>query len=276
MKTHFRIASCAVAALTLTGCQSFVSALGFGPKPGANTEQRAEVFGSDELERGRLALEQGNVATAIQLFRLAALNEKTAADAFNGLGVSYARLGRADLAERYFKAALELDSSNPKYAANLARFYQSSLGSSSQALAMRQREADEALKRAEIAAISQGLTGPLPASEMAASDVITQAAPSPARSSNREIQISTSSATNAAAPQQRVTVGQSAQAAGGASATPARSRITLVGTTAPANATTNPTNAPVRITISRGGGGRWASRPRIASYPIRVALKRQD
>ncbi|QIG55098.1 tetratricopeptide repeat protein [Altererythrobacter sp. BO-6] len=271
MKAHIRIASCVVAALTLSGCQSFVSELGFGPKPGANSEQRAEVFGSDELERGRLALEQGNVATAIQLFRLAALNEKTAADAFNGLGVSYARLGRADLAERYFKAALELDSSNPKYAANLARFYQSSLGSSPQALAMRQREADEALKRAEIAAISQGLTGPLSAGDMAASDVVAPAAPSVARSSNREIQVSSSSATNATAPQPRVTVGQSQQAAA-----PARSRITLVGNTAPAKAATNPANGPVRITISRGGGGRWASRPRIASYPIRVALKRQD
>lgn len=271
MKTSLRLTTCAIAALTLTGCQSFVSALGFGPKPGASSEQRAEVFGSDELERGRLALEQGNVATAIQLFRLAALNEKTAADAFNGLGVSYARLGRADLAERYFKAALELDSSNPKYAANLARFYQSSLGSSSQALAMRQREADAALKQAEIAAISQGLTGPLSTSEMVASDVITEATPSVAQTSNREIQISSSSATNVTAPQPRVTVGQSQQAA-----SPARSPITLAGTTTPVKAATSPSNAPVRITVSRGGGARWASRPRIASYPVRVALKRQD
>src|SRR3546814_9961813 len=72
----------------------------------------------------------------------------SAAEAYNGLGVAYAKLGRADLAERYFKMALSMDGTNPRFAANLDRFYNSPLGNSSRALAMRAKENEEEIGRA--------------------------------------------------------------------------------------------------------------------------------
>lgn len=149
-----KAAGCIAVALSLSGCQSFVSALGFGPRDAAKrAEAHAPIFGSDELERGRAALRAGYPANAIQQFRLAALDPASAAEAFNGLGVAYARLERADLAERYFKMALDLDGTNRRFAANLDRFYNSPLGTSSRALAMRDKEAGQAV--AQLAGIAQ-------------------------------------------------------------------------------------------------------------------------
>src|SRR3546814_13341744 len=95
-----------------------------------------------------MMLRAGHPANAIQQFRLAALDPGSAAEAFNGLGVAYAKLGRADLAERYFKMALSMDGTNPRFAANLDRFYNSPLGNSSRALAMRAKENEEEIGRA--------------------------------------------------------------------------------------------------------------------------------
>src|SRR3546814_1026109 len=102
VKNMLRGASCIAVAISLSGCQSFISALGFGPKDGPRrAEASAPIFGSEELEKGRTALRAGYPANAIQQFRMAALNPDSAPEAYNGLGVAYARLGRADLAERY-------------------------------------------------------------------------------------------------------------------------------------------------------------------------------
>lgn len=277
MKHFIRTTSCIAAALALGGCQSFMGALGFGPKQSSQVEQRAEVFGSEELERGRLALKQGHVAFAIQQFRMAALNERTAPDAFNGLGVAYAELGRADLAERYFKTAMELDSANPKYAANLARFYRSPLGTSQRALAMRERDAAEALAMAQKAAEENGLLGAT--GEVERRGVVTLQRPdsSSKRVIGNEVRISSASQ-GAAAPQARVTEvmvrtansgDDGAMALVGSRSNQASTapRITLIGGAAPRSV------APARITLTRGGE---ASAPSPANYPVRVALKRKD
>jgi tetratricopeptide (TPR) repeat protein len=47
------------------------------------------------------------------------------APAVNGLGVAYARLGRFDLAQRYFQQAMASDPTNTKYADNLAKLMRS-------------------------------------------------------------------------------------------------------------------------------------------------------
>src|SRR3546814_7754482 len=95
---------------------------------------------------------------------MAALNPDAAPEAYNGLGVAYARLGRADLAERYFKMALSMEGTNPRFAANLERFYNSPLANSSRALAMRAKEDEETVARVADAAQQKGLleTAPTP------------------------------------------------------------------------------------------------------------------
>lgn len=272
MKHTIRTAGCIAAALALGGCQSFISSLGFGPKESAQSERRAEVFGGDELEKGKLALKAGHTTVAIQQFRLAALNEEYAADAFNGLGIAYASLGRADLAERYFRTAVELGTDNPKYAANLARFYQSPLGNSPAALAMREREAETILAQAEQAAAAQGLTESPTGADVAANSAVTVVQPQTevTRTSPRELHLAAAPVNVQPTPVAKAPV-QAVAARGGT----AQSRITLVGRANQPQPEAEKPKGPVRILVSRGGG-RWASRPRAASYPVRIALKRED
>jgi tetratricopeptide (TPR) repeat protein len=114
------------ASLLLAGCQSFpFSKLGFGkPRPAAQMPMIVDEPGSVALAEGQKQLRQGNISAAVSSFRIATLDPDTRADANNGLGIAYAKLGRADLANRYFSTAALLDPANAKYAANLERLEQ--------------------------------------------------------------------------------------------------------------------------------------------------------
>jgi tetratricopeptide (TPR) repeat protein len=94
-----------------------------GKRPTA--EQRVELAGTDgALDEGRGQLRAGNVSAAVASFRIALLDPATRAEASNGLGVAYAKLGRQDLAERYFQGAMMAEPTNSKYVANLLRLQQ--------------------------------------------------------------------------------------------------------------------------------------------------------
>jgi len=191
MKTAIRLTTCVIAAFALSGCQGFVDKFSFGGKGAQRAEASAAVFGNDELENGRAALKAGYPAAAIQQFRMAALNEDVAADAFNGLGVAYAKLGRADLAERYFKMAVSLDGSNPKFAANLDRFYNSALGNSVRALAMRKKEAEAQLAAVAADAEARGLLDPVAVTDRRGAVTLERPAVNLTRTSGRELMIAT-------------------------------------------------------------------------------------
>ncbi|WP_374285100.1 tetratricopeptide repeat protein [Novosphingobium sp.] len=80
--------------------------------------------GNADLAMGRQALADGQYGTAIAALRFARLDPACSAEATNALGVAYARIGRDDLAERYFREALALAPDDRRFAANLARFGQ--------------------------------------------------------------------------------------------------------------------------------------------------------
>lgn len=283
MKTATRIATVALAAAALSGCQSISDFFAFKGKDRSQAPTAtAAVFGSEELEQGRLALKAGYPARAIELFRLAALNEEVAPDAFNGLGVAYAKLGRADLAERYFKTALTLDSSNPRYAANLARFYESPLGQSKRALAMREAEAAATLARAADAAEAEGL---LDAGDDAAQSAALSAgdisAVTVSRGGNRELRLTTSpNAAQSAGALPSVSARQAKKESASDSLSLAvedatakaavkkrrQAEIRLTGA-----GSENP-EMRVRIGVMKPGS-QGATRPRARVYPVRVALK---
>lgn len=82
------------------------------------------VSGNADLAMGRQALADGQYGTAIAALRFARLDPACSAEATNALGVAYARIGRDDLAERYFREALALAPDDRRFAANLARFEQ--------------------------------------------------------------------------------------------------------------------------------------------------------
>lgn len=73
------------------------------------------------LQRGRAQLDAGLDALAIESFRLEIRQSPDSADAYNGLAVAYGRIGRNDLAQRYFETALAKDPANVKAQTNLAK-----------------------------------------------------------------------------------------------------------------------------------------------------------
>lgn len=127
MKRIARLSCVVACAAMLGGCQSFpLTSWMFKGKRPAAAEQRIELAGNTAgaLEEGRASMRTGNISAAVASFRIALLDASTRAEASNGLGVAYARLGRHDLAERYFQGAISAEPENTKYVANLLRLQQ--------------------------------------------------------------------------------------------------------------------------------------------------------
>jgi tetratricopeptide (TPR) repeat protein len=79
----------------------------------------AEAF--VRFEEGRSMLDAGQNAAAIGAFSEARMEPSLLAASLNGMGVAYARLGRIDLAERYFEQAVATAPEDRRFAANLAQ-----------------------------------------------------------------------------------------------------------------------------------------------------------
>jgi len=120
----------------LSGCQSFplTSWMFKGHRPEAASVQLAQS-GAGSLEEGKDFLRQGNIASAVASLRVARLDRATFGEASNALAIAYARLGRPDLADRYFREAIMSEPENDKYAANLLRLQSDVLLARAQAAA---------------------------------------------------------------------------------------------------------------------------------------------
>ncbi len=112
----------AVAAVPLGGCSLFGKTDNFAQKAQAR-QLKGEDFAQARLTAGREALDRAHWAEAIMAFRDAQRTPQFAAQAHNGMGVAYAELGRADLAERYFLLAIAVAPEDRRFAANLSRLY---------------------------------------------------------------------------------------------------------------------------------------------------------
>jgi len=100
-------------------------------------------------------LRQGQISAAIASFSMALAAPEARAEAINGLAVAYAKLGRDDVADRYFREAAALDPNNPKFAANLLRLQDNVR------MASAERPAMLAPGRAEEMAVSRAQEGSL-------------------------------------------------------------------------------------------------------------------
>ena len=108
----------ALSACSSPGHRSLAHSKTFSPR--VNVEKRGD--GQRSLtETGRVHLAADQLGLAMELFRDALTAGEAPAPAFNGLGVAYAQLGRADLAKLYFAKAMASDPANPHFAENLAR-----------------------------------------------------------------------------------------------------------------------------------------------------------
>lgn len=123
MKTIARMTCVAAGAAMLAGCQSFplTSWMFKSGHPAGSSARQFAGLPDGALEEGRTALREGNISAAIASFRIALLDPAMRAEACNGLAVAYAKLGRDDLAQRYFLAAVSAEPDNPRFVANLLR-----------------------------------------------------------------------------------------------------------------------------------------------------------
>ena len=139
MKAPVRLTCLVAAAVSLGGCQSFpLTSWMFKDRSASEADPALAGNTAGALEEGTAFLRAGNLSAAVASFRIAQLDRATRADASNGLGVAYAKLGRPDLAERYFQAAILTEPDNSRFAANLFRLQQ-------QVIMARRANAGEAL-----------------------------------------------------------------------------------------------------------------------------------
>lgn len=123
-----RLKACAIlaaACLTLPGCSALFGTNKLASQSASQPNQAATATAFTAA--GRDALDKGNTGIAIDAFRRAVTSGEAPAPAFNGLGVAYARLGRFDLAQRYFERAAQIDPADGRYQTNLARLMRSTL-----------------------------------------------------------------------------------------------------------------------------------------------------
>lgn len=111
-------------ALALSGC-GVLQKLGLvhGNK---GTRGVPELAHADLLTQlGRSQLDNAQPGLAAKTFEQALANGERPAPAFNGLGVSYAKIGKTALAAKFFTMAAQADPENQSYQANLALLYRS-------------------------------------------------------------------------------------------------------------------------------------------------------
>lgn len=126
MRNTLILRASAIALLvSLGGCQ-FLGKLNIA-RSGSQEEEQAKAQRAmpSSLAEGREHLRTNRNGLAIDAFNLALVRGEDPAAAYNGLGVAYARVGRNDLAYRFFKKANASDPDNPVYASNLIRLVDS-------------------------------------------------------------------------------------------------------------------------------------------------------
>ncbi|MDJ0641782.1 MAG: hypothetical protein QNJ15_03105 [Erythrobacter sp.] len=263
MKHRLMTATAIAVTLPLGGCAGMFD---FGSSKSASAAQERgtldmTAYFERRLADGKRHLSAGRLSKAATAYRQAAGNETTAAAAFNGLAITYDRLGRTDLAERYFKHAVAFaEPDDFRYARNLARFEGKQLRRK-----LQREEAQEVLlaKRAVPASVKEVTAAPTPKTggktpfEIAFADLAQDApaAPRPAPSPKRslpETPAPASIAVSAPAPapaHRRVTsVARPAAAAPAAQIASAAPRIRTTGRLiAPAQSETPTRRAGIQI-----------------------------
>jgi hypothetical protein len=104
--------------LALAGC---AAPQGATPEFRLTAQSQQQLAPGSMLQRGRAQLGAGLDSMAIESFRTELRANPDSADAYNGLAVAYGRIGREDLAERYFEMALAKSPNDQRYQNNLAR-----------------------------------------------------------------------------------------------------------------------------------------------------------
>lgn len=114
---------CSLAALS--GCQLLGNLHLTRSSQDRATVAELAITSGTAVQEGRDHLRGGRPGLAIEAFNRALASGQDPAAAYNGLGVAYARLGRTDLAFRFFKKAALSEPDNAAYSRNLTRLIDS-------------------------------------------------------------------------------------------------------------------------------------------------------
>lgn len=163
-KIYLSVLAVAVSAPLLGGCALF------SPEPLAKQSRNWVPDKRDPQEYAQSQMDMGKEALALEQYGLAIISFRNAlrfpahrAEAENGLGVAFAKIGRNDLARRYFAAAAERDPSDKRFSANLARLDMAMAGQQLDSLARQDAAAassvtSPAAASNRIAARTEGVT----------------------------------------------------------------------------------------------------------------------
>ena len=255
MKTATALALVALAT-SLGGCKSFVQAFDFS----RHSSAPPYAIGEADLEEGKTHLRAGRVGSALSPLHRAALNPGTSGEALNALGVAYAKLGRADLAERFFIAATKVDTDNERFAANLVRFYRSDLANDARLLFAQRENA-----RQQYAAFTQSAdaiaAAPATDERLVTSDGQTRRITIASGSTSQRVSVGRGTTKSAEegikAPPVRVTASDSAAIQSAVQGRPAEIGVSTRQTPAPARvrvgSTSTPASYPIRVTLPARG-----------------------
>ena len=114
---------CSLAALS--GCQLLGNLHLTRSSQDRATVAEVAITSGTAVQDGRDHLRGGRPGLAIEAFNRALASGQDPAASYNGLGVAYARLGRTDLAFRFFKKAALSEPDNAAYSRNLTRLIDS-------------------------------------------------------------------------------------------------------------------------------------------------------
>jgi len=223
-----------ILAISLGGCQSMFGGGSYTARSTAVDPANVDLSGyfAERLEAGKLHLRSNRPTQAITAFRQASYDPAYSGDAYNGMGVAYAQIGRADLAKRYFGMAVAAAPADERFVRNLARLESQGAASEIQLAAQdQQREPVVAAEDKQAAAPAQQAAAPVPLLRVSDREVQIHAGGTPAR------------------PEVRVTRGRSVA-----------SQSDL-----PATRATDGSQYPVRIALAD-----TSATP--ARYPIRIEL----
>ncbi len=157
MKLSAKFVMSGTALLMLGGCQGVLAKIGLGGNRSVDSRAMASASDGTRLELGLAALRSGSPGNAIYHFERAILDPTLAPEAYNGMGVAYAKLGREDLSERFFNVAIMMKPGDARFARNLDRLFQSDIAQSARAAATKKAKTQELVAAATQAAEAQGL-----------------------------------------------------------------------------------------------------------------------
>lgn len=112
---------------SLGGCQNILSS---NHRLADRTVEDVDLSGyfALRLEEGRIHLQANRPGAAISAYRQASTDPELRAAAYNGMAIAFDRLGRTDLAQSYFMAAIQIEPENVSFASNFVHFSETHSG----------------------------------------------------------------------------------------------------------------------------------------------------